>query len=290
MPLPPWPTRRDASSPRELFAEPGKIPHSPRVLAIVGGYGSGKTEISVNLSMHLAAEGRRVQIADLDLVNPYFRCREARTLMEAHGIRVVVPPAAQAWADLPIVLPEIRGMLHPPSGAISLFDVGGDDVGARALASMRTSIADGEYELWHVINSKRPFTDTVEGCIAMLNAIERASRWRVTGLIVNSHLIDETQAADVLEGWRLASDVAAATGLPIRLVAMMASLAESPLIAEIAAPVLPLRRHMRPPWLRDQIPARRPRQMPARHATPIGRPQRVEWSRASGDVNGPHSD
>ena len=222
---------------------------SDRLIAIVGNYGSGKTEVSVNLAIQLAAAGTRVQIADLDIVNPYFRCREARALMEAHGIRVVVPPGAQVWADLPIILPEIRGMLHPPAGTLSIFDVGGDDAGARSLAAFRTSLADGEYELWQVINARRPFTDTVEGCLGMRKAIEGASRLAVTGLLVNSHLIEETTAGDVLEGWRLAREVSARTGLPIRCVAVMASLADAPELAAIDAPLLRLRRYMLQPWL-----------------------------------------
>lgn len=219
-----------------------------RVIAIVGNYGSGKTEVSVNLSLQLARRGARLQIADLDIVNPYFRCREAAELMQANGIRVVVPPGAQIFADLPIIVPEIRGMLHPPAGTISVFDVGGDDVGARALSSFRTSIAEGEYELWQVINAKRPFTDTVAGCLAMRRAIEDASRFSVTGLLVNSHLIDHTTPATVLEGWQLAQDVAAASGLPIRLVAIMNDLADAPELADITAPILRLTRLMNPPW------------------------------------------
>ncbi|TAK15885.1 MAG: cobalamin biosynthesis protein CbiA [Acidobacteria bacterium] len=219
-----------------------------RVVAIVGNYGSGKTEVSVNLSLQLARRGADVAIADLDIVNPYFRCREARDVMHAHGIRVVAPVGPQAWADLPIVLPEIRGMLRPSPGAISIFDVGGDDVGARALASLRTSISDGEYQLWQVINAKRPFTGTVAGCLAMRQSIEQASRFKVTGWLVNSHLIDQTTPDTVLEGWRLGQTVSAATGLPIRLVAVMEELADAPALASIDAPVLRMHRLMTPPW------------------------------------------
>jgi hypothetical protein len=227
----------------------GDIVHSgDRLIAIVGNYGSGKTEVSVNLSLQLAQRGSRIQIADLDIVNPYFRCREASLLMEAHGIRVVVPSGAQAFADLPIILPEIRGMLHPAPGTISIFDVGGDDVGARALSSFRTSIADGEYQLWQVINAKRPFTDTVGGCLAMRRAIEKASRFSVTGWLVNTHLIEETTPQAVLDGWHLAQAVRAETGLPIRLVAIMDALADAPELSEIDAPILRLTRLMTPPW------------------------------------------
>lgn len=264
-----------------------------RVIAIVGSYGSGKTELSVNLSLQLAASGRRVQIADLDIVNPYFRCREARELMEAHDIRVVVPPGAQAWADLPIILPEIRGMLHPSDGMLTILDVGGDDVGARALASFRTSIADGDYELWQVINAKRPFTDTVEGCVQMMRAVESASRWKVTGLLVNSHLIDETTVDTVLDGWRLAEAVRARTGLPIRFVAAMAHLADAPELAVIDAPILRLHRHMLPPWLQP-APAARPAadssaRVPAARPVPLGKPRPISYATSEGDTRGPNS-
>lgn len=256
-----------------------------RLIAIVGNYGSGKTEVSVNLSLQLARRGARVQIADLDIVNPYFRCREASLLMEANGIRVVVPPGAQAWADLPIILPEIRGMLHPPPGTISIFDVGGDDAGARALASFRTSVADNAYQLWQVINAKRPFTDTVAGCLRMRRAIESASRFSVTGWLVNSHLIDETTPECVLDGWRLAQAVSEETGVPIRLVAVMDELADAPDLAVIDAPVLRLTRHMLPPWLvhnRGDVtqsgagPVPAPRPVPLGRARPIALPRLKE--------------
>jgi hypothetical protein len=246
------PLQSAVSAPR-----PGNCPQvarkDPRVIAIAGNYGSGKTEVAVNLALQLAAAGTPVQIADLDLVNPYFRCREARDLMQAHGVRVVVPPGAQIWADLPIVLPEIRGMLRPPGATVSIFDVGGDDVGARALAALRTSITDGDYELWQVVNAKRPFTDTVAGCLAMRRAIEEASRWRVTGLLVNTHLIDDTTAETVLEGWRLACAVRDDTGLPVRAVAVMDHLADAPALSAIDAPILRLRRYMLPPWLLPDV-------------------------------------
>jgi hypothetical protein len=213
--------------------------------------------------------------------------------MEAHDIRVVVPPGAQAWADLPIILPEIRGMLHPADGLITILDVGGDDVGARALASFRTSIADGDYELWLVINAKRPFTSTVDGCLQMMRAVESASRWKVTGLLVNSHLIDETTVDTVLDGWGLAQAVRARTGLPIRLVAAMAHLADAPELAVVDAPILKLHRHMLPPWLQATTTARMTDTtrgpVPAARPVPLGRPRPISYATSEGDPRGPNS-
>ncbi len=237
-----------------------------RLVIIVGNYGSGKTEVCVNLAIAMTRAGWAVQIADLDLVNPYFRCREVQWRMEGYGIRVVYPPGPQAWADLPILLPEIRGMLRPPHDTLTIFDVGGDDVGARVLATLRKSITS--YELWQVINAKRPFTETVDGCIKIQEEIERASRLRVTGLVANSHLIDRTTADVVVEGWRLANDVSRQTGIPLRCVALMDGLADAPEINGLDAPLLRMRRYMTPPWIRpepaDILPSALPR--------PIGKP------------------
>jgi len=238
-------------------------PHE-RLLMLVGNYGSGKTEVCVNLAITAARAGRTVQIADLDIVNPYFRCREARLRMERYGIRVVAPTGAQAFADLPIVLPELRGMLQPPEGTLTIFDVGGDDVGARVLASLRGSVAD--YQLWQVINSKRPFTNTVEGCVQMRELVEAAARLNVTGLVANSHLIDQTTADVVVEGWELARDVATSTGVPVRCVAVMGELIKAPQIGRIVAPCLKMERHMLPPWTQPDEDA------PAAPPRPIGKP------------------
>lgn len=227
-----------------------ELPGSPRrLLAIVGGYGSGKTEVAVNLALELAGAGATVRLADLDLVNPYFRCREARELLESRGVQLVVPPGGLAFADLPIIVPQVDGMLRPPPGHVSLLDVGGDDAGALALAALAPRIAAVPHEVWLVHNARRPFGDTEEACAAMRAAIEAASRLRVTGLVLNTHLGEETTPAVVLEGWRLGRRVAAHLGLPVRAVALLEELAHAPELQPIDAPRLLLRRRMLPPWL-----------------------------------------
>jgi len=260
---------------------PDLLRKEDRLVMVVGGYGSGKTEVSVNLALGAATTGRKVRIADLDLVNPYFRSREARHLMEKEGIRVVVPPGAQAWADLPIVVPEVLGMLSPMPGELSLFDVGGDDVGARVLGSLRAAAAG--YELWQVINPQRPFTRDAEWCLAMREAIERSSRMRVTGLIANAHLMEETTPDVVLGGVAVAREMARRTGLPIRFVAVMEALAAAPEIRTLPEPLLVMKRHMLPPWLvsagEERLPAARP--TPLGQATPLG---------VTGFANGTHRD
>ncbi|MBW2277802.1 MAG: cobalamin biosynthesis protein CbiA [Deltaproteobacteria bacterium] len=249
---------------------------SEHLVMIVGNYGSGKTEVAVNLALQLADAGNTIQIADLDIVNPYFRSREARTIMEQHGIRVVIPPGEQVYADLPIVLPEIKGMLEPTGGTYSLFDVGGDDAGARMLSSMREPLGDAPYALLQVINSRRPFTDTVDGCLKMQTSIEEASRLKVSGYIVNSHLIDQTTAEVVLEGYELANRVSVRTGVPVEFVSVMEDLAQLPEIKEIDVPVLHLERIMLPPWLlsgeKNDSASLESNDLPAARTKPIGKP------------------
>ena len=240
------------------------------LLMVVGNYGSGKTEVAVNLALGLAGRGIATTIADLDIVNPYFRCREARQLMEEHGIRVVAPPPAMAWADLPIMVPEIKEMLHPAPGAASLFDVGGEDTGARLLSTLVEPLDGAPYELWQVLNARRPFTSTVAGCLKLKDDIENASRLRVTGLVGNTHLMAETTPEVILEGWQLVSQVARETGLPVKFITAMDDLADDEQLQEVKAPILRLQRYMLPPWTRpEDTPAGS--QAEAR-AKPIGRP------------------
>ena len=247
-----------------------------RLAIVVGNYGSGKTEVSVNLAVGLAAAGRRVQIADLDIVNPYFRSREARATMESYGIRVVIPPGAQAMADLPIVVPQIKAMLEPQGDDFSIFDVGGDDVGAKMLSSFHEALGANAYSLFQVINARRPFTGTVEGCLEMQRRIEAASRLKVTGYIVNTHLIDQTTEDVIAEGVELALAASARSGVPVEVIAAMGDLADGARVSGFGIPVLRLERIMLPPWLqRDSKTANaewRDEPLPAARTKPIFRP------------------
>jgi hypothetical protein len=217
-----------------------------RILIIVGNYGSGKTEVSVNLALRLAAS-HPVKIVDLDIVNPYFRCREAREVMENQGIQVIYPKGEFHSADLPIILPEVKGSLFSEEGFV-IFDVGGDDVGARVLSSLAEYLEDHDYSMLQVINSRRPFTSDVEGCLKIKTEIESASRLRVTGLISNAHLMDETDGATIRKGLEVARGTADAAGLALEFVTVDARLVEELGDEADRIPMLPIERKMLPPW------------------------------------------
>ena len=105
------------------------------IVIVTGNYGSGKTEVSVNLAVENRARGIDVRLADLDLVNPYFRSREARHQLRDLGIEVILPHEQYMAADLPILVPEVAGAIREQK-AMVILDVGGDDVGATVLAAL----------------------------------------------------------------------------------------------------------------------------------------------------------
>ncbi len=217
-----------------------------RIVLIVGNYGSGKTEVAVNLAIRLA-EQHRVSIADLDIVNPYFRCREARQEMEDHGIRVIYPHGEYHAADLPIILPEIRGAILEGQDFL-ILDVGGDDVGARVLSSLADLLVGRACAMLQVLNARRPFTDTVAGALKIRREIEAASRLPITGLISNTHLLEQTDVATVMEGLALARAVGREAGLPVAFVIASEDHRNELPLDEIGCPVLWITRRMLPPW------------------------------------------
>ncbi len=228
---------------------------SKPVIAIVGGFGSGKTEVSVNLAKYFVSSRQSpVTIADFDLVNPYFRTREVIAEIEALGIRAIAPRGGQFYADLPILLPEIKGAIEKPEGML-ILDVGGDDQGTRALGSLSDGFVAGRYEMLMVLNSRRPLTSDVAVCLKTMTRIERAARLQFTGLISNSHMIDETDLEVILEGYYLAGEVSRETGLPLTFISVKQDILDLIDITVFDCPILPLTRSMLKPWERKAGPA-----------------------------------
>lgn len=219
------------------------------IVAVVGNYGSGKTEVSVNLAMRGKSQGLEVSIADLDLVNPYFRTREARGVLSGLGIEVIVPPEKYLHADLPILNPAIAGMIRRPR-QLTLLDVGGDDVGARVLGALADSLSSARVQVLQIVNPFRPHTETVEGCLRMRDGIERASKMVISGIIGNAHLIDETTVEDIYRGYGFVQALSEVSGLPLECVAVAEELLGRLEADYFSCPLLPIRRQLVPPWKR----------------------------------------
>jgi len=221
-----------------------------RVVTIVGAYGSGKSEIAVNLAIMLAGwEAEPVTLADLDVINPYFRSREAAVELEKMGIRSLVPPGAQASADLPIVIPEIKGAIQQSPGRLVL-DVGGDDLGATVLRSLADAFVPGEYDLLLAHNANRPFTSDLPGTLKVINEIERSCGLKMTGLIANSHLIQLTTVETVMTGLDLTKAASEASGLPILFVSIDSRVLAEIKPGQIDLPLLEINRSLLKPWER----------------------------------------
>jgi hypothetical protein len=217
------------------------------IVVIVGNYGSGKTEVSINLAVCRKRAGVDVRIADLDVVNPYFRTREAKGPLSEMGIEVVLPPEQYLHADLPIISPLIAGMIRQPC-QLTLLDVGGDDVGATVLATFEDLFKSKSLRVLQVVNPLRPFTETVQGCLKVRDEIEQASKLSVNGIIGNANLIDETTPEHIYNGYEFVSDLSQNSGLPLEFITIARELMPSVDIRRFSCPVLAIERQLVPPW------------------------------------------
>ncbi len=211
------------------------------IYIITGHYGSGKTEIAINLALSL----KNPVIVDLDIVNPYFRSADATNMLTANGVRVIAPQFANTNIDMPTVPPEIYSALQGDDDVV--IDVGGDDDGAIALGRYKSYFDKTPYEMYFVINQKRPLTESAQDVIGLIKAIEEASRIKVTGLINNTNVKEFTTTKDVLSGQRLAEEVSAATKIPVVAVSGV-----DEIISKIDTDIskMPLKLYMSLPWER----------------------------------------
>jgi hypothetical protein len=217
------------------------------IVIIVGNYGSGKTEVSINLAVHQRRTGAAVKIADLDLVNPYFRSREARKPLSELGIEVVVPDEKYLQSDLPILSPAIAGLIRQPS-QLTIIDAGGNDVGATVLAALADSLGKKQVQMLQVVNPYRPFTGTIENCLKMRDEIERASKIAVNGIIGNANLIDDTSVDDIYNGYDFMKALSIEGRLPLEFITASVELLSEIDMGRFSCPVLPIERQLVPPW------------------------------------------
>jgi hypothetical protein len=217
------------------------------IVLFTGNYGSGKSEIAVNFAIYSAKQGLKVTIADLDIVNPYFRCREAREPLEKLGIRVAAPGGVYHSSELPIILPELRGLIAKPDG-ITILDVGGDNVGATVLASFADVFRKVDYEMFFVLNKNRPFTGTVEGAVRIMREVEEASKLKITAIAGNTHLIDETTPENIREGAVFAGEVSTAARINVAFIGVMEKYYSSVAEFNLPYPIIPMTRLLLPPW------------------------------------------
>lgn len=183
-----------------------------RITIIAGHYGSGKSEISVNLAILHKVD----YIVDLDIINPYFRSRALNELFEEHGIHLVESTVkGMLNSDLPYVSGEaVVPFVKPDITAI--YDLGGTANGGRVMIQFKDRIRkDDDIDFLYVVNLYRPETATKEKIIRAIHDLESEAQLRVTGLINNTNLMQYTTEAIVKEGEAVLLEVGRELHLPI---------------------------------------------------------------------------
>ena len=195
-----------------------------RVTIFAGHYGSGKTNIAVNFALYMSGVKENVVIADLDIVNPYFRTKDSEKLLKEKGIRLISSPYANTNVDTPALPAEAYAVIHDKS-TNAVIDVGGDDRGALALGRYAEGICEsGDYEMLFVINKHRYLTADPASTVEVMREIEQAASMKFTGIVNNSNIGSETTAETVLKSMDYADEVSKITGLPIKMTAVKAEL------------------------------------------------------------------
>ncbi len=186
-----------------------------RITILAGHYGSGKTNVAVNLAHFLKQEGREVAIADLDIVNPYFRTKDSAAELSDAGIRLISSEYANTNVDLPALPQDMYAVLDDRNTSFVL-DVGGDDRGALALGRLTPSILkENDYEFLLVANFFRPLTRDTNELLEVMGEVEAAAGMKFMGIVNNSNLGEETTPEDVLSTVSLANAFSKECGLPI---------------------------------------------------------------------------
>lgn len=227
-----------------------------RLTLFAGHYGSGKTNIAVNYALHLAGEGKKVCIADLDIVNPYFRTKDSARELEAAGVSLISPRFANTNVDLP-ALPAEAYRLVTDRSEYGIMDIGGDDRGAYALGRYVPAILEeNDYRMVFVANAYRPLTRTPEEALEVMREIEAACGLKFTDIINNSNLASETTVDTVLDSQEYVKKLSCLSGLPVFATSAVESIA--PALAEAIPDVLPLRLQEKYFDLPSQKPGNRP--------------------------------
>lgn len=218
------------------------------LVIIVGNYGSGKTEVSINLAVAQKQLAKDVRLVDLDLVNPYFRSREARNQLRDLGVQVILPGEQYMTADLPILSPTVAATIRQQDG-LAILDAGGDGLGATVLSTLADALRMRTPRVLQVVNPFRPYTDTVEGCEIIRSDIERCAKLNINGLIGNANLMMETDISHIQQGFEFMQKLSAQNGLPLEFITAPDWLVQSENLHQFTCPILYIKRQLVPPWM-----------------------------------------
>ncbi len=220
---------------------------SKRIKIFVGSFGSGKTEIAINYSIYCRKNHSQVAIVDLDIVNPYFRTREVRDILNLKGIKVISPEDEMAYADLPLISPEIKGLIQNLDYHL-ILDVGGNDVGTVVLGCFKSVVKDLDYEMLMIVNSYRPFTQNIPQIQQMAQEIENSSRLKISGIISNPNLSTQTDEDIIKRGHIVIRKAALKLKMPIKFVCIDERFSQKIKRENFEEPIFYIKRFMCLPW------------------------------------------
>lgn len=197
-----------------------------RLTLFAGHYGSGKTNLAINYARWLRSQGDRVVLADLDIVNPYFRTKDAEQSLRQDGIDLIVSEYANSNVDLPSMPKEAYSLVERRD-VLGVLDIGGDDRGALALGRYVPSIREeNDYEMLFVLNRARPLTRTIDDALGVLREIETACALPFTAIVNNTNLGPATTPEDIIAGIPFAASLSDRTGLPVKMTCAEKKIAE----------------------------------------------------------------
>ncbi|MBC7074949.1 MAG: hypothetical protein H5T98_02510 [Syntrophomonadaceae bacterium] len=225
-----------------------------RLIIVTGGFGSGKTEYSINLALSLAVQKKENPVlVDFDLVNAYFRSREAKLFLENQGIKTVVPPHEVIHSDLPVAGPGIRDLILNKYRRV-IVDAGGNETGATPLRSYCREIRKAEHSSLMLVNPFRPFTRSVKEIRQMKEGIETSSGLQINGIVSNPNIGVKTDIKQVIEKHRLVEEAAHYLQIPLIELAVLAEIyaKNQAELARINCPVRPIKIYLCPQWLWKQ--------------------------------------
>ena len=227
-----------------MTSSPG---HATGLTLFTGRFGSGKSEAAISFALVLAKSEPGVVLIDLDIVTPYFRSRETQAVLAQRGVTVIAPLAIGRHLDTPAITPQILGAIEQVDHS-TVLDVGGDRQGARALGQFSPAINRRGYTMHFVVNPYRPFTNSIEALSASIAEIQTSSRLKVTSLVSNPNLMDETTAEQITSGHALVERFSRQLGLPLTMVCLTPAWKKRLGANGFAQPTLLLERFLTHPW------------------------------------------
>ena len=213
-----------------------------KAIILAGNYGSGKTQIAVNLALACAKKGKTV-LVDMDVLNPYYRSSDYEDILNKNGIKLIKPIYANTQVDLPSISPEVYTAFNYD---YAVFDGGGDPVGATVFGSIADRFQKETVFFAYVVNTRRPLQQDVRHITDMMYEIQKAVCLPVNGFINNTNLGEETVAENIYEGDAILKEVSKKTGINTVLATVREDLADS--IKGLQYPVFPIKIYTRLPW------------------------------------------